>query len=311
MPLLRKRAVLAAKIETTSGTLETFSGTDGAHNIFDWNVVPNITFTERQGQGSFSQLPAIAENYGATATFSTHVYGDGAGGVPTWASTLFPGCGFKNTTGTFAPITDDAGSDVKTLSIAAYIDGLRYQMRGCSGSFKLVAESGKLARIEWTFQGVWQGVDDETILAPTYPTALPLRVAAASFVIGSASPCFNTLEIDAGNEMFLRPCATNADKSGYAGAIITGRKVNGTIDPETVLVATKDNWSNWLNSTEQAFSFALANTTDEVTFAMPKFQVTNMQPGERDGVLIDSVTFQANRSAAAGNDELTIAFGAP
>ena len=44
---------------------------------------------------------------------------------------------------------------------------------------------------------------------------------------------------------------------------------------------------------------------------MPKFQVTNIQANERDGMLIDTITYQANRSVAAGNDELTIAFAAP
>ena len=311
MPLLRKRALLAAKIETTSGTLESFSASDAAFNVFDVSMTPNITFTERQGNGSFSQMPSIAESYGATCTFTTEIYGSGAGGVPGWASTFLPACGWVNTAGTFSPKTDDPGADVKTLSLGLYIDNLRWQMRGCAGTFKVTCESGKLARIEWTYQGVWVGCDDETMLAPTYPTTKPLRVSNATFTIGSASPCFSQLEIDAGNEVFLRACSTVDDQSGLAGAIITGRKVNGTIDPETVLVATKDVWGNWLTSTEEAFSFALENASDKVTFAMPKFQATNIQAGDRDGMLIDTITYQANRSAAAGNDELTIAFAAP
>lgn len=310
MPILRKRAQLAAKIESTSGTLETFGSSDAAFNVFDVTMTPNITFTERQGNGSFSQMPSIAESYGATCTFTTEIYGDGAGGVPGWASTFLPACGWVNTTGTFSPKTDDPGTDVKTLSLGLYIDGLRWQMRGCAGTFKVTCESGKLARIEWTFQGVYVGCDDESMLSPTYPTAKPLRVTNATFTIGSASPCFNQLEIDAGNEVFLRPCAAIADASGIAAGIITGRKVNGTIDPETVLVATKDVWGNWLTSTEEAFSFSIKNATDKVTFAMPKFQVTNLQAGDRDGMLIDTISYQANRSLAAGNDELTIAFAA-
>jgi len=311
MPLLRKKTLLAAKIEATSGTLETFTNAEAAFNVFDLEIQPTITFTPRQGNGSFSQMPAIAETYGATCTFKTELYGDGAGGVPGWASTFLPACGYVNTTGTFAPVSDDAGSNVKTISLAAYTDGVRKQMRACAGTWKLVAESGKLAAIEWTFTGVWAGFDDEAMLTPTYPTALPLRVANATFTLDSASPCFQTLEIDAGNEVMLRPCATNSDASGLAGAIITGRQVVGTIDPETVLVATKDWWGDWLISDEKAFSFALENATDKITFAMPKWQATNMQHGDREGVLIDTITYQANRSAAAGDDELTITFAAP
>lgn len=311
MPIVRKRSLLAAKIETTSGTAETLANADAAFNVFNVNMVPNITFTERQGNGSFSQLPAIAETYGATVTFSTEVYGTGSGTVPGWASTFLPACGWKATASTFAPVTDDAGTDVKTLTIGFFVDNLRMQMRGCAGSFKFVLETGKLARIDWTFQGVWQAVADAAILTPTYPTQKPFRVANSTFTLGTYSPCFSSLEIDAGNEVFLRPCATNADSSGLAGAIITSRKVNGTIDPESVLVATKAVYGNWLSATEEAFSIALADVSDKITIAMPKFQATNVQPADRDGMLVDTISFQANRSAAAGNDELTIAFSVP
>lgn len=311
MPLLRKNALLAAKIETTSGTLETLAAADGAHNVFDFSVVPNITFTERMGQGSFSPLRSIAETYGATATFSLHLYGSGTGTAPTWADTFLPACGFAKTVNTFNPVTDDPGATVKTITIAAYVDGLRYLMRGCAGSFKIVAETGKLARIEFTFQGAWAGVSDQTNLAPTFPTVVPIRCANAVYTIGSASPCFSSFEVDAGNEVFLRACATNTDSSGIAAGIITGRRVTGTIDPETVYVASKDNWGNWLSGVEQAFSLAMSSATDKVTIAMPKWQVINLQPGDRDGMVIDTMTFQANRNAAAGNDELSIAFAVP
>lgn len=310
MPIVRKRSLLAAKIEATSGTAETLANADGAFNVFNVNMTPNITFTERQGNGSFSQLAAQPETYGATVTFSTEVYGNGLGTSPGWATTFLPACGWKATANTFAPVTDDAGTDVKTLTMGFFVDGLRMQMRGCAGSFKFVFEPGKLARIDWNFQGVWQAVADVAILTPTFPTNRPFRVANSVFTLGTYSPCFSSLEIDAGNEIFLRPCATNTDSSGLSGAIITSRKVNGTIDPESVLVATKNVYGNWLSGTEESFSFALSDATDKITIAMPKFQATNVQPTDRDGMLVDSISFQANRNAAAGNDELTIAFSA-
>lgn len=310
MPLLKKRSHIAAKIETTSGTLESLLVADTAFNVFDVQVTPNITFTPRQSTGSFSQLKAIAEGYGATCTFKTEVYGDGLGGVPGWASTFLPACGWKNTAGTFAPISDDAGADVKTISLAHYVDGLRWQMRGCAGTWKLNVEVGKLATIEWTFTGVYVALADSALLSPTYPTTSPFRAANSTFTIGSSSPCFSSLEIDAGNEVFLRPCVTNTDASGYSAAIITGRSVTGSLDPEMDLVATKNWYSNWVSSTEEAFTFSMSNATDKITFAAPKWQATNMTPGDRDGVLTNQIQWQANKSAAAGNDELTIAFAA-
>lgn len=311
MPLLKKKHVLAAKIETTSGTAESLTASEAAFNVFDLSMQPNIAFTERQGNGSFSQMPAVRELMGGTCSFKTEVYGSGAGGVPGWASTFLPACGWVNSTGTFSPKSELPGTNVKTLTIGTYIDGVRHLMRGCSGTFTMNFETGKLASINWTFTGVWVSSSDVAILAPTYPTALPIRVANATFTIGSWSPCFQNLTIDAGNEVFLRECATNTDGSGYATAVITGRKVTGSINPEAELLATRPNYDDWIASTERAFSLAIQNATDKITVAMPKWQITNLQDGDRNGVVTHEINFQANKSAAAGNDEMTIAFAAP
>jgi hypothetical protein len=311
MPLLRRKNVLAAKIEVTSGTAESLVAADAAFNVFDLAMTPNVAFTERPGNGSFSHMPAVRELMGGTCTFRTEIYGSGAGGVPGWASTFLPACGWVNSAGTFTPRSELPGSNCKTLTIGAYIDGVRHLMRGCSGTFTLNYETGKLASINWTFTGVWSSTSDVTILAPTYPTALPIRVANATFTIGSWSPCFQSLTIDAGNEVILRECATNTDGSGYGTAVITGRKVTGSINPEGETLATRPNYDDWIASTERAFSIAIQNATDKVTVAMPKFQIQNLQDGDRNGLLTHEISFQANRNAAAGNDELTIAFAAP
>lgn len=311
MPLLKKISLLAAKIETTSGTAESLTNAEAAFNVFDLNMQPTIAFTERQGNGSFSHMPAVRELMGGTCTFRTEIYGSGAGGVPGWASTFLPACGWVNSAGTFSPKSELPGSSVKTITLGAYINGKRHLMRGCSGTFTINYETGKLASINWTFTGVWSSTTDVAILAPTYPTALPIRVSNATFTIGTWSPCFQNLTIDAGNEVFLRECATNTDGSGYASAVITGRKVTGSINPEGELIATRPNYDDWIASTERAFSIAIQNATDKVTVAMPKFQIQNLQDGERNGVVTDEITFQANKSAAAGNDEMTIAFAAP
>jgi hypothetical protein len=185
------------------------------------------------------------------------------------------------------------------------------KLRGCAGTFKLLFESGKAAAIEWSFSGVWQPVTSSALITPTYPTALPLRAAGAVFTWGAWSPCWNTLSIDVGNEVYLRPCQTASDASGLAGAIIVNRKVTGTFDPESVLLATYDYYDKWVDQAQEALSLVLANATDEVTISCPKAQITNVQQADRSGVVIENITFQANKNAAAGDDELSIAFAAP
>lgn len=45
-----------------------------------------------------------------------------------------------------------------------------------------------------------------------------------------------------------------------------------------------------------------------VTISAPKFQITDVAPADRNGIDVDTVSFQCNKSANAGNDELSIAF---
>lgn len=309
MPLLKKIRVLAAKIETTSGTAESLAAADAQFNCYDVEIQPDITMTQRPGQGSFSKLPAVSEGRVGSVTFKTDITGDGAAGTPGWASTFLPACGFKVTTGTFAPVSEPPGSNVKTLTMAVYENGLLKRLRGASGTFKLILETGKPAMIEFTFTGVWLAPSDASILAPTYPTEKPLRFANSTMTIGGSwSPCVQSVEIEAGNEVIARECQSASDGSGYVNAIITDRQPTGTINPESELVASEDTHGDWLAHNENALSIALTDGTDTVTIAAPKIQYTNIQEGDRNGIQTDDITFQCNKSAAAGDDELTIDF---
>lgn len=308
MGLLKRVRVMAAKIESTSGTAETLSASDGAFNAFDVDIQANIEFNERPQQGAMSMLPGVTGPRGGTLSFKTELFGDGAAGTPGWASTLLPACGWVVSTGTFSPTSESPGSNVKTLTMAVYENGKRKIMRGAAGTFKIVCNSGQPVMIEWTFTGVWQPPTDVAIIAPTYPTIMPLRFANATFTIGgSTPPCMESVEFDAGNQVILRPCPTASDGSGYDAALITSRAVKGTMNPESVLVATDDVFGDWIAHTEQALSLALTDGTDTITIAAPQIQYTNIQEGEREMLQVDQIEFNCNASAA-GDDELTIDF---
>ncbi len=170
-------------------------------------------------------------------------------------------------------------------------------------------ETGKAAMIEFTFTGVWVAPTDAGIISPNYPAQLPIRFANSTMTIGGSwSPCVQSVEIDAGNEVVGRECQTSSDGSGYINAIITDRNVVGTINPEAELVATEDVYGDWIAHNENALSIALTDGTDTITIAAPKLQYTNIQDGDRNGIIIDEIEFQCSRNSDAGNDELTIDF---
>jgi hypothetical protein len=68
MPLLRRRAVFAAKVEGTIGTAETITSSEGAFNAYDFDIQPGIAMTRRDGQGGFNYRPSIPEGMMGTCT---------------------------------------------------------------------------------------------------------------------------------------------------------------------------------------------------------------------------------------------------
>lgn len=308
MPLLRRRRILAAKLETVPGTAESLTAADATINVFDPTINPTIEFEERPGQGSFSHLTGTLGAYGATLTFTTELHGGST--TPVWASTLLPACGWVENTGIFSPKSRAPGVDgVKTATLALYEDGRLKVMRGAMGTFVVTFPSGRKPTIEWTFTGIWMPVTDVALVAPTYVTTPPLRFGDAALTIGAYTPKVEQVTLDAGNEVILREDATDA--SGYSTAIITARRPIGTLNPEAEKVGTKDVYGEWLSRTEQALAIELGGEDNYLAIEAPKLQFTNVQDGDRNNLITDELEFQLNRDSSAGDDELIFDFNYP
>ena len=307
MPLLRRRAVFAAKVETTIGTAESLTGAEGAFNARDFTIQPNVPITRREGQGGFNYLPGIAEGMQGTCTVTMDMAYDGTT-VPTWASVLLPACGWVQTTGVFSPLSEGPGTNVKTITIGHYKDGKRALLSGAMGTFKIMAPTGKMASIEFTFTGKYSTNETDTaLISPTYPTTLPLRVAAGALTWNSVALCTSNVEVDAGNSVIMRECMNATDRSGFISAIVTNRQPVITADPESELVATQDRDALWLTSSPQAFSMQIGVAGTSITVAAPKAQLENKQQGNRNDMMTDDLTWLATKGSAA-DTELTITF---
>lgn len=310
MAKLKRKRVLAVKHETTIGTAIAVSASDAAFKAYDVETTGNFEYTKREMQGYFSKLPGVVGARMGTISFKTELFGDGAGASPSWADTLLPMVAMIEATDTFSPNTAaplvTAGTGVNhTGTIAEYGDGTKKVLAGAMGTLRIVGDVGKPVVFEWTFTGKWVPPIDATILAPTLPTIKPLIFQEATLTVaGSAPGCVNSLTIDLANDVQMRPCATDA--TGYESAIVVGKDTKGTFDPESKLIADDDVYGDWLAGTEQAFSLALTDGTDTVTIAMPQIQYTGIAPGDRSGVEVDNISFDAN--GVTGDDELTIDF---
>lgn len=311
MTLLKRKRVLAAKVETTVGTAETLTASDAAFNAYDVMIQPTIEVESREGQGAFNYLAGVPGARSGTATFRTDLGWDGTATMPSWASVFFPACGWVETSQVFNPTTEAPGSNVKTLTIASYQDGKKRLLTGAAGTFTVNLPAGRTGFIEWEFQGVWGGETDTAILAPTYPTASAIRFASAAATYNSVDLTVENVTFNAGNQVVLREDASTA--AGLVSAIVTNREPRITCNPESVLVATQDRIAAWTGATESAFSVAIdgpapSATTSTITFSAAKAQIINNQEGDRNRIVVDDLEFSCNKNSTTNDQELQITF---
>jgi len=310
MPLLQRIRTMAAKIETTVGSVESLTAAEGVYNAYDLKIDGEIEVETREAQGSFNFLPGVPGPHAGSMSFKTDMGWDGSA-MPKWASVLMTACGFVESTQVFTPRSEALGSNVKSVTIGVYENGLYKKLAGAVGTFKINCPAGKICMIEWDFKGVWQSVTDAAIIAPTYPTDLPIRFASATITYNSIEQCVENFTFDAGNEIILRECPDTV--AGYKSGLIVDRKPMITINPEAQLVATENRYAHWMAGSEYAFSVVLDGPAGDVSngtieISAPKAQIMNIKEGSRNKLLIDDVELMCNKNGATKDQEVSITF---
>lgn len=309
MTQLKRKRVLAAKIESTPGTAETLLAADAAFNAYNIIAQQEIELESREAQGGFGMHTSLAGGRKGRITFSIDAGWDGTATEPSWADTFLPACGWVKSGQVFTPRTEVPGANVKTLTIAVYQDGVRKILSGAAGTFTMLNPTGRTAVFNFDFMGIWQAPTDVAILAPTYPTDLGLRYASSTTTWDSVALCLENITIDSGNTVILKECAGNA--SGYDYALITNRVVTVTGNPESKLVATQDRFGKLILNSEAALTWNLDGPTNSVlTIAAPKAQIVDIKEGDRNGLVIDDITWQCNRNGSNIDQEVSMTFTA-
>jgi hypothetical protein len=307
--MLFRKSVLAAKIETTVGTDATPGASDAAFNIYNAVMTPEPAMEEREGQGGFGMLAQVNGARRATCTFQTKLQWDGTATEPSWADTFFPACGWVKTLQVFTPRSEAPGSNVKTLTISHYADGVLRKMTGAVGTFVVNLPTGRMGFIDWTFTGVWAGETDVSLISPTYPTDLNYRFSSGACTWNSVALFPSTTTIDAGNVITMREDPSKS--SGFLAGIITNRYPKVSLDAEKVLVATQDRHGAWLAGTENALALHCGGVgTSLLQFDAPKAQIISIGYGDREKQIIDNLELACNKNGATHDQELSITFTA-
>lgn len=306
-PLVQDQRLIAAKIETTTGTAETLAAADGAFNAYmTSDGIEDLTeVIQRQGEGSSSMLPSVPGARWGRLAFAVDLVGSGGAGQPGWATTLLLACGLNNSSGTFSPITGETQAD--TVTLGYYVDGLLQSLAGAMGTFTIPLVTGQPSRVEFEFWGVIQTESDTALLAPTFPTVIPPRWAGTTNTYDSyalkASRATFTLNND------VQPREDPSVAAGIRSAVIVHREPSVELDPEASLVATKNWQTMFYASTEGALSLVIGTAANNIiTIASTKAQVVACPMANRNGIMTRNLRLQLNRNGSTYDSDFTIVF---
>lgn len=307
-------AKIAAKVEASPGVTETLAAADVilAEN-FVWS--PKYGNSENAGMnGTFSKEPGASGTQAVEFSFDVNLKGSGtAGTAPNWRSAMMS-CGMSETIVGGTSVTYAFASPESYFTYGFEVPGLGgagedliFRATGCQCGWKFAWKGGELLKVSFNGMGVIVTAPaDGTVLgAPTWDTTAPQVFLAPSLTVhGVASLPFETLEVDSGTELAMRPNANSA--TGLLTAQITGRRVKGSIDVEAMKLATFNPYTRITANTTGAISMSpIGAAGNRVDMDMPKVRITGSDHSARAGALVQKLAFEALRSANAGNDEIS------
>lgn len=307
--MLTKRAVLLAKIESTYNTDPTPTGLADA--VLASNVAWSLAgarMNERPAmRNTLGQLKQLFGGALLQMSFDVEVKGSGTAGTAPEIGPLLRACGLNetivaSTSVTYAPVS----TAIESCTMYLYEDGKLYKMTGCRGNVSGNLETGQAGKLSFTLTGHYSGPTDVSVASPTYDSTVPVATLSGGFAADSYAAVINALAFDLGNSVVTPPSFNAAD--GFGDIIISGRDVAGSIDPEDVLIATKDFMAAYKAGTVMSIATGVIGSTAgnryQLTFGYSTYR--DLAPGDRDGIRTYELAFGAAESS--GDDELSLAF---
>lgn len=298
---------LAAIIEETEGTPGTLAAAQAI-------LCKAIAFTPTQEQyqrellrGSLSRDPSVSGKRSAKLAFTVEMRGSGTPGTPPDYGPLLKGCGFSETISANVSVTyKPATASIPSLTVAAYMDGIRKLIFGARGTVRFEMVAGQPGLMHFEFEGADFVVETLALLTGiTYTAIVPPAFLSAGLLLNAYAAICSKVEIDVANVLQKRESINKS--SGYISTLITGRNPKGSMDPELPLIATHDFYGLW-RTPGTLGSLTLAATGSGgniVTVSCPKVRYAAIAPGDRGGLRMLGLDFEPTLSA--GDDEISIA----
>lgn len=309
MSLLTRRKLLLVEIESTYNTDPVPAAADDAVLVEEltWSN-EGLKMIERPAVRP--SIGALRQVYGGrlvSITFNVEMKGSGAAGTAPEIGKLLRACGLAETIVASTSVTyDPASTGHESVTCYVYEDGKRIAVTGCRGNVSFTLEAGNKPMATFALTGHVTAQTDVALATPTFDSTIPVPFIGGSFTIDSFAAVISALNFDLANALAMPESVNGAD--GYGEIQITGRDVNGSIDPLDELVATEDFIGNFTAGTEMALTTGAIGATagNILTITMPAVSYRDAAPADRDGVAGLELAFGAGESTT--DDEVAIAF---
>jgi len=303
--------ILCLKTETTSGTLESLTGSDAIQvgqftpTVQDFSAVERTVIGSRPGVVKAAAMAERKIGFEVPFEFA----GSGTAGVAGGIHHLMLMAGFNAATVANTSITYSQAwpPSATTYSVGMFVDGQRYAGAGCRASaLSISAKAGEFLQASATIMGLYRAPTTEANPSPTFPAqAAPVLfnsagVASGTVTLGGVSLCLAEYEISIENTTVLY------DHAGCTPHIdFTDRQVTGSITFARPALATLDVFANAAASTLAALVMPVGTVAGNIcTFNHPSIQLGAIELVDIDGKPGLKAPF--TQVAAAANQEFNI-----
>jgi hypothetical protein len=321
MALLAKRAVVGIKVEAVPYTFGTPAVSDTiCIPAFDIAVTySGDVYKRKETRTHYGKLAHIPMWAKCEIAFKTCFKGSGTPATPPDILPFMQACWYYGvasggTTYTFTPASIDATPNPgKAYSIAVWIDGWRYALKGGLGDVNFVfSEPGPPGIFEFKFSGAY--VAPAAVANPlttgSDATVPPSFLSAVVSLNSVTTMPIQSFSINTGNKVSDLKDANDA--AGLLGCIITDREMNGKV---TILntPGTHDPFALWRAGTQFAIQTGVINAAgtagNRYQLIAPYCQYQMPTLGDIDGLSSVDIPFTIGTLPAgvAGSD-FSIAF---
>ena len=311
MPLLSRKKLLMAELETTYGTDPTPTASANAIEVRNIEITPlEVETVSRELVRPFlGQADQLLANEKVLINCEVEFVGSGAAGTAPAYGPLLQACRctetiVSSTSATYAPNSD---ATPKSVTIYFNVDGVQHKATGCRGTFTLNCEVGQIPFISFEMTGIYVEPSDVALATPTYANqADPLVFKngnTSSFQVFSYNAALQSLNFELANEVIYRELV-----GGTKSVDLIDRAPSGECVIEAPTIAQKDFFTAARNSSTGNLTFQHGTAAGNiVTFSANQIDLSGPTYSDQDGIQMLNLGYIATPSSA-GNDDFSLVY---